>query len=317
MATVNLYNTTQLDCYKVAGAMYTELDYGIAEVVDALKEKEMFDLLIFVSDNGGPLDHTTNSPLRGGKHTFYEGGVRVMSFISGPAVPPARRGTRWTGMAHSSDWYVTITEGIAGGKVPANTGPRAPDGFNLWPAILADSPGPRTEVVHQVENKWSCDWKNNPQKTCSSAIRMGEMKLLVNNPGDSRTIGWPEPAAEPVPFGLTGGELENGTDHARAPGLEGNIYELLCVPYCLFNLTADIGERDDLAGNPAFRPMAEAMLARLKFHGSTGGPPAYIWPGNLTSGVPITDPGVSVQFQKQLAETCAAAAMSGFIEPLL
>ena len=109
MATVNLYNTTQLDCYKVAGAMYTELDYGIAEVVDALKEKDMFDLLIFVSDNGGPLDHTTNSPLRGGKHTFFEGGVRVMSFISGPAVPPARRGTRWTGMAHSSDWYVTVT----------------------------------------------------------------------------------------------------------------------------------------------------------------------------------------------------------------
>ena len=211
MATVNLYNTTQLDCYKVAGAMYTELDYGIAEVVDALKEKEMFDLLIFVSDNGGPLDHTTNSPLRGGKHTFYEGGVRVMSFISGPAVPPARRGTRWTGMAHSSDWYVTITEGIAGGKVPANTGPRAPDGFNLWPAILADSPGPRTEVVHQVEN---------------------------------------------ISAGLV----------------------------CRFNNWT---------------------------------PPAYIWPGNLTSGVPITDPGVSVQFQKQLAETCAAAAASGFIEPLL
>ena len=38
------------------------------------------------------------------RHTFFEGGVRVMSFISGPAVPPARRGTRWTGLAHSSDW---------------------------------------------------------------------------------------------------------------------------------------------------------------------------------------------------------------------
>lgn len=177
-----------------------------------------------------------------------------MSFISGPAVPPARRGTRWTGLAHSSDWYHTVVEGLAGGKVPANTGPRAPDGFNLWPAIVADEPGPRTEVVHQVENKYSCDCKpappqfaclllnkhlhiadrNNPQKTCSSAIRMGEMKLLVNNPGDSRTIGWPEPAAKPVPFGLTGGEIEPGTDHARAPAVGGSIFELVCVPYCLF-----------------------------------------------------------------------------------
>ena len=43
------------------------MDMGITEVVTALKEKNMWDILIFVSDNGGPLDHTTNSPLRGGK----------------------------------------------------------------------------------------------------------------------------------------------------------------------------------------------------------------------------------------------------------
>lgn len=146
---------------------------------------------------------------------------------------------------------------------------------------------------------------------------MGEMKLLVNNPGDSRTIGWPQPAAKPVPFGLSGGEIEPGTDHARAPGTKGNLYELVCVPYCLFNLTADIGERDDLASNEIYRPVAAKMLARLKFHGSTGKPPAYIWPGNLTSGVPITDPGVSVEYNEHLAEMCDAAATTGFIEPLL
>ena len=79
------YNTTVLDTYKVAGAMYTELDSGIQTVIDALAVKAMWDntVLIFVSDNGGPLDHCTNEPLRGGKHTFFEGGVRVMSFISG------------------------------------------------------------------------------------------------------------------------------------------------------------------------------------------------------------------------------------------
>ena len=89
----------------------------------------------------------------------------------------------------------------------------------------------------RCSHRWrgcSCDYRNNPQKTCSSAIRMGEMKLLVNNPGDSRTIGWPEPAAKPVPFGLTGGEIEPGTDHARAPAVGGSIYELHCVPFCLF-----------------------------------------------------------------------------------
>ena len=63
LSTVELYNTTISDTYKVAGAMYTELDFGIEKVVNALKKKGMWQdtLLIFVSDNGGPLDHCTVS----------------------------------------------------------------------------------------------------------------------------------------------------------------------------------------------------------------------------------------------------------------
>eukprot|EP00911_Craspedida_sp_UC1_P000919 UC1_evm1s699 len=69
------YATTLNDTYKVSGAMYTQLDMGVAEVVAALKAQAMWQdtLFIFTSDNGGPLDHTTNYPLRGGKHTFFEG----------------------------------------------------------------------------------------------------------------------------------------------------------------------------------------------------------------------------------------------------
>ena len=44
------YNNTVLDTYKVAGAMYTEMDTGIQNVIDALKEKDMWNntILIFV-----------------------------------------------------------------------------------------------------------------------------------------------------------------------------------------------------------------------------------------------------------------------------
>lgn len=159
LSTVELYNRTVLDTYKVAGAMYTELDTGIQQTISALEQNGMWErtALIFVSDNGGPLDHCTNAPLRGGKHTFFEGGIRVVSLISGPLIPEARRGTRWAGMAASADWYATITVGIAGGTLPDDTGYRPPDALNLWPAIMDGSAGPRTEVVHQVENQWSCD----------------------------------------------------------------------------------------------------------------------------------------------------------------
>lgn len=306
-ATVELYNRTKADTYKVAGAMYTELDSGIQRVIDALKAKAMWEntVLIFASDNGGPLDHCTNAPLRGGKHTFFEGGVRVMSFISGPLVPVARRGKRWTGMAASADWYRTIVEGVAAGNVPDTTGPRPPDALNLWPSILDGSAGPRTEVVHQVQNQYICD-TTQAQGGCCSSMRMGEMKLIVGGPGDSRTIAWPELSGEYVAFGQSGGVLEAGTDHARSTGLTGLDDHLeaalSCTPFCLFNLTSDLGEQVDLAGLEAYNSLAEKMLARLKYHASTGPPPAYIWPVE--------------QMPSKMVELCKNSVTSGFMEPL-
>jgi hypothetical protein len=91
---------------------------------------------------------------------FFEGGVRVMSFVSGPLIPPDRRGTRWAGMAASADWYATITTGIAGGPLPgAATGYRPPDALNLWRAAAASPRGvrptrgsrpPPSQAVHPV-----------------------------------------------------------------------------------------------------------------------------------------------------------------------
>jgi hypothetical protein len=49
---------------------------------------------------------------------------------------------------------MTLVEGLAGGHVDRlNSGPRPPDGFNLWPALMSGGPSPRTEVVHQVSNQ--------------------------------------------------------------------------------------------------------------------------------------------------------------------
>ena len=40
----------------------------------------------------------------------------------------------------------------------------------------------------------------------------------------------------------TGGSVEAGTDHARAGNLAARgRHDLICKPWCLFNLTADIG----------------------------------------------------------------------------
>ena len=158
LETVNLYPTTKLDTWKVQAAMTTELDYGVGNITKALKAARLWDnaVIILVSDNGGPLDHSSNAPLRGGKASHYEGGTRVESFVWLSLLPPSVRGSTWDGMAHSSDWYVTCLVGIAGGSVPGSeTGPRAPDGFNLWPALKGENvTSPRTEVIHALQNQY-------------------------------------------------------------------------------------------------------------------------------------------------------------------
>jgi hypothetical protein len=46
----------------------------------------------------------------------------VVGFVSGPAftslLSADRKGSTYIGMVHSSDWYKTLVEGIAGGTVP-------------------------------------------------------------------------------------------------------------------------------------------------------------------------------------------------------
>ncbi|MCF3109191.1 sulfatase [Niabella sp. CC-SYL272] len=54
------------------------IDDGVGAIVHLLKELQIDrnTLIIFTSDNGGETTITTNAPLRGGKSTLYEGGIR-------------------------------------------------------------------------------------------------------------------------------------------------------------------------------------------------------------------------------------------------
>ena len=78
-------------------AMVLMLDAIVGELVSAIKAKPgMWDqtLIGFASDNGGPIYRPgsgNNHPLKGGKFNSYEGGVRVLAFVSGGFVPPRAR----------------------------------------------------------------------------------------------------------------------------------------------------------------------------------------------------------------------------------
>jgi arylsulfatase A-like enzyme len=73
--------------HPIYAAMIEDVDRGVGRLVEALKSLDLLDntVIVFTSDNGGLVSSTSNAPLRGGKGTAYEGGVRVPLMFHFPA----------------------------------------------------------------------------------------------------------------------------------------------------------------------------------------------------------------------------------------
>jgi hypothetical protein len=107
-------------------------------------------LFIWTTDNGSPVQVAgSNAPLRGGKGSDWEGGVRTPAFISGGVLPPKMAGISLPGIVAVWDWFATFT--VLAGVDPKDPNPLAPadvDSYNMWPYFSgAVSTSPRTEIV--------------------------------------------------------------------------------------------------------------------------------------------------------------------------
>eukprot|EP00004_Rigifila_ramosa_P021187 TRINITY_DN5593_c0_g1_i1.p1 TRINITY_DN5593_c0_g1~~TRINITY_DN5593_c0_g1_i1.p1 ORF type:complete len:454 (+),score=87.97 TRINITY_DN5593_c0_g1_i1:23-1363(+) len=88
------------------------IDEAIANVTDALRTYGLLDntIVVLTSDNGGsPSVGGYNYPLRGGKTSFWEGGVRSAAFVRIPgAAQPGSAVQRFDGLFHLVDWGPTL-----------------------------------------------------------------------------------------------------------------------------------------------------------------------------------------------------------------
>ena len=98
-------------------AMVMSLDMSVGRVIESLEENGLREntLVIFTSDNGGLTQRygkrdffTENLPLRRGKGSAYEGGVRVPAIVSWPGV--IDEGTRCDSLIMSIDYYPTLLD---------------------------------------------------------------------------------------------------------------------------------------------------------------------------------------------------------------
>jgi arylsulfatase A-like enzyme len=153
--------------------MLAAMDEGVGQILDALERSGLGEntLVVFSSDNGGPEPRrvTDNGPLRAGKGTLYEGGVRVAASVAwrGHIKP----GTVVTEPLHMVDWYPTLLN-LAGAtleqKLPV-------DGRDAWATIAAGQPSPHAEILINAA-------------PMGGALRAGSWKLVLNGNGHNAEV---------------------------------------------------------------------------------------------------------------------------------
>lgn len=157
-------------------AMGKRMDDAIGRVVDTLKKEGVWEntLLFFISDNGGPLAQSAvNSPLRGGKHQDYEGGIRVPFLVCWPAKLKAGESNA---PVISLDILPTV---LAATGLPA-VDAKPFDGRDILPVLRGEiSPQPRNLFWSSgSEEGWwavrSGDWKLVGEKARVSLFDLGK-----------------------------------------------------------------------------------------------------------------------------------------------
>ena len=151
--------------------MLTCMDEGIGNVTNALKTKGMLDdtLIVFTTDNGGPVPDTPggdyvgsrNFPLRGGKHSIWEGGTRGTAFVwAGKAtnlMKPSLVGAPVTNLMHGVDWLSTFC--TVAGLSDCGAHGLALDGIDMSGPLFQNTSGGHDYVLYGQHDDAPNDFK--------------------------------------------------------------------------------------------------------------------------------------------------------------
>ncbi len=172
-------------------AMTDAMDQTIGKVLAALDEEGIAGntLVLFFSDNGGPVGSgASNTPLRAGKATTFEGGIRVPALMRWPG--KIKAGASSSQVMTMMDYFPTLT--AAAGIEPGQHRPF--DGRNLWPALASGRVEPREDIFFSVESGGTLHYAVHHQEW--KLVIDGEKKLLfriVEDPNETTDLAAKEP----------------------------------------------------------------------------------------------------------------------------
>jgi len=155
----------------VYAGLIESMDNAVGLVLDELKKLglDINTIVIFTGDNGGVASgdnySTSNTPLRGGKGTQWEGGIREPFFISVPWMKLA--GKKCDVPVSGVDFYPTILD-LAG--LPLKPDQHL-DGISILPLLMGGQVAERALI-------WHYPHYGNQGGDPNSTIRKGDWKLI-------------------------------------------------------------------------------------------------------------------------------------------
>lgn len=208
-----------------------EIDWSVGQILTALREHglERNTLVIFTSDNGPWLSYGNHAgsagPLREGKGTTWDGGVRVPFIARWPAHIPA--GTTCSEPAMTIDVLPTLAH-LARAALPRAT----IDGKNISPLLFGQKQKGAVSPHEALYFYWAQELQ---------AVRSGSWKLHF--PHSYRTLGKKGP----------------GQDGQPGPYVQAN------TPLALYDLRTDSGERTNLVDkHPAVVRRLQGLADKIR-----------------------------------------------------
>ncbi len=195
--------------------MISSLDHEVGRIVAELEKKHLRDntIIVFSSDNGGATTGlfasgskskaerdteeggieqgqkapASNAPLRGGKGSLYEGGVRVPAFVNWPGHLQPHAVTEPLAMVDIMPTLLALAGGVGSPDHPM-------DGKNIWPTLADGKPSPHDDILINVEAFRGAVRKGN-WKLIRIALLPGKTELfdLANDPGETTNVAAQHP----------------------------------------------------------------------------------------------------------------------------